>query len=82
MVIILLSFFTSYPLFILISILFNHFPFCEHSLFIHSILAIATWVYSGGVGFEPINYDGNVDDDQGSYHIAFVEHILTSRRSH
>lgn len=81
MVIILLSS-SHLTLFILISILFNHFLFCEHSLFIHLILAIATWVYSGGVGFEPINYDGNVDDDQGSYHIAFVEHILTSRRSH
>ncbi|KAG1751185.1 hypothetical protein EDB19DRAFT_2004727, partial [Suillus lakei] len=28
------------------------------------ILAITTWVYSGGAGFEPINNDGTVDEDQ------------------
>jgi hypothetical protein len=28
------------------------------------ILAITTWVYSGGVGFEPITNDGTVDEDQ------------------
>jgi len=58
-----ISFFLpSYPHFILILFLFNHFPFVN-TLFI-SILAIAAWVYSGGVGFEPITNDGNVDEDQ------------------
>jgi hypothetical protein len=60
--------------------LFNQFPFVNIPFI--SFLAIAACVNSGGVGFEPITHDGNVDVDQGSYLIAFVEQILTSPRSH
>lgn len=34
------------------------------SLFSYLILAITTWVYSGGVEFEPITNDSTVDEDQ------------------